>query len=254
MKTSPWTSVLSVATAIALLASLAHAAEPDTKQPAAQPDTDKSATAAPPFTYKAPLRGAPATRVGGGTRSVDAKLVTLSVLAPNETGYTLRDKPTIYWYVSETVTNPVELTITSTASLQDAATPALEITLKPPINQGVHALRLEDHGVVLKPGVEYQWFVAVVSNSAQRSNDVIAGGSIKRVADSDGVQAKLKQAPQARWPAVYAEGGIWYDAIDHLSKLISADPANRQLRQQRAALLEQVGLREAAAFDRGAGR
>jgi hypothetical protein len=127
----------------------------------------------------------------------------------------------------------VELTLTTTEPLKDAVPTTLELTLQPPIAQGVHALRLGDHGVTLKPGVEYQWFVAVVSNPAQRSNDVVAGGGIKRIAPADAVG-----------------DGVWYDALDQLSQQISANPADARLRQQRAALLEQVGLREAAAFDR----
>jgi hypothetical protein len=230
-------TLLAITSASALLAFAAYAADADKKELIAQADTEKPANESATFTYKPPLRGAPATRVGGGTRSVGAKSLTLSVLAPNETGYTTRDMPTIYWYVSETINRPVEVTLTTTEPLRDAATPALEITLQPPISRGVHALRLEDHGVVLKPGVEYQWFVAVVSNTAQRSSDIVAGGSIQRIAQADAV-----------------EGGIWYDAIDQLSKLISADPGNGKLRQQRAALLEQVGLREAATFDRSLAR
>ncbi|HUG77182.1 MAG TPA: DUF928 domain-containing protein [Burkholderiales bacterium] len=252
MKTSRSTSILGLTAALALAASALHAAAPAPKQKTAQLDAG-SATAAPPFSYKPPLRGAPATRVGGGTRSLGARLMTLNVIAPNETGYTTRDKPTIYWYVSEALDKPVELAITSTASLQEASTPALEIMLKPPIEKGFHAVRLEDHGVALKPGVEYQWVVAVVGNSAQRSGDVIAGGSIKRV-EGGAVLERLKLAPRAHWPALYAESGIWYDAIDDLSRLISAEPDNRRLREQRAALLEQVGLREAAEFDRAAER
>ncbi len=254
MKTALTISVVGAATALALLASPAAAEERNTKAAAGGSTESKTETAAPPITYKAPQRGAPATRVGGGTRSVDMKVAGLSVLAPNETGYTTREKPTIYWFVSETLTSPVELTITSTASLQDAATPALEITLQPPIAKGLHALALEAHGVVLKPGVEYQWFVAVVSNAAQRSNDVIAGGSIKRIAQSETVQTRLKETAPANRPALYAGEGLWYDAIEDLSKLISADPGNRRLREQRAALLEQVGLGDVAAYDRAAGR
>jgi hypothetical protein len=200
-------------------------------------------------TYKPPLRGAPLTRVGGGTRSAGSALA-VNVLAPSDTGLTTQEKPTIYWFASQPVDKPVELTITSTESLKDAATPVLEITLQPPLAKGIHAFRLADHGVALKPGVEYQWFVAVVRNPAQRSNDVLAGGTIKRVTDSQ-VPAQLKQASPTQLPALYAEAGIWYDAIDQLSKQISADQSNRQLRERRAALLEQVGLREAAAFDRG---
>jgi hypothetical protein len=254
MKTSVSTLLLGAAAAAALVASTTYAKEPEAKKPTGQTEEQKptATTAAAPFTFKPPMRGAPTTRVGGGTRSAGAVL-TLNVLAPGETGYTIQEKPTIYWYVSEPVTNPVELTITSTASLQEAATPAFELTLNPPIGKGFHALKLADHGVALKTGVEYQWFVALVRNPAQRSNDAIAGGTIKRVADSEAVQPKLKQTSPAQWPAIYAAAGIWYDAIDQLSKQISADPANRQLREQRAALLEQVGLREAAAFDRSGG-
>jgi len=202
--------------------------------------------------YKPPMRGAPSTRVGGGSRSAGFTL-RVNVLAPSETGYTLQDKPTIYWFASDAIDSPVELTVTSTESLRAASKPLLEITLKPPLAKGVHALRLADHGVTLTPGIEYQWFVAVVRNPAQRSNDVLAGGTIKRVAADAAVQSRLQQTSQAQWPTVYAEAGIWYDAIDQLSKQISADRNNRQLREQRAALLEQVGLRDAAAFDRGAG-
>ena len=212
-------------------------------------ERDEASSAAKSVTYKPPMRGAPVTRVGGGTRGIGNTL-SVNVLAPSDTGYTTQEKPTIYWYASQPIDKPVELAITSTASLQEAATPVLEITLQPPLAKGIHAFRLADHGVALKPGVEYQWFVAVVRNPAQRSNDVLAGGTIKRVEDS-AAQAQIKQAPPAQWPALYAEAGIWYDAIDQLSRQISADEANRQLRERRAALLEEVGLREAAAFDRG---
>jgi len=215
-----------------------------------QKKDETSAVAA--IAYKAPLRGAPATRIGGGTRSVGTKPMTVLVLAPNETGYTTHDKPTLYWYVSQPLEHPVELTLISLESLDAASKPAVELKLNPPTRPGVHPLSLAEHNIVLKPGVEYQWFVAAVSNPSQRSNDVVAGGTIKRVAESDAVHARLKDVSAAGRPALYAGEGIWYDAIDELSKQISAQPNNRQLRESRAALLEQVGLAEAAAFDRAA--
>ena len=245
--------VLAALAALAVSGSIG-AAPPVQRQQIAQAPAEakKGETPMAAITYNAPLRGAPATRVGGGTRSAATKSVQLSVLAPSDTGYTTRDKPTIYWYVSETLQKPVELTITSNESLEAASKPAFELTLQPPIARGVHALSLEQHGVVLKPGVEYQWFVALVGNVAQRSNDVIAGGTIKRVAETDSVRSRVKEASLASRPALYASAGIWYDAVDELSRLITAQPENRELRAQRAALLEQVGLTEAAAFDRAA--
>ncbi len=256
------TALLSIIAAIALPTLPAYAADaPAAKQKVAAKQmvaakhkvAAKQKVAAKPtlFSYKVPLRGAPATRVGGGTRSAGASAMTLKVLAPIETGYTVQARPTIYWYVSETITNPVEITITGTGSLEEAAVPLLEITLQAPIMQGIHALRLEEHELSLKPDVEYQWFVAVVKNPDQRSDDLIAGGSIKRVAATQDVQVKLNESGQAMRAAIYAESGIWYDAIDQLSKQIVSNPANRDLHEQRAALLEQVGLGAAAAYDRG---
>lgn len=245
MKTSLTT--LLIATSLGALP--AHASDTEKKQMVAQTDSEKTASEAAAVTYRPPLRGAPATRVGGGTRSIGPQTFTLSVLAPNETGLTTRAEPTVYWYVSEPLTHPVEFVVTTAEPLKDATPPALEITLQPPIAKGVHALRLGDHGVKLKPGVEYQWFVAVVNNPAQRSNDIVAGGAIQRI-DNSVVEGRMKQSPSARRAAVYAESGIWYDALEELSREINANPADARLRQQRAALLEQVGLREAAAFDR----
>lgn len=243
MKTLISVSTLAAFAAFTLGASAVLAADNDSGKPASGPAL---------FSYKAPMRGAPATRVGGGTRGAPTEGVKVSVLAPQQTGYTVQAGPTIYWYLSKSVDKPAELTVNSTASLQAAATPALDITLKPPLSKGIHALRLADHGVTLKPGVQYQWFVAVVSNPKQRADDVLAGGSIERVADSATLQAKLEKTPKAQWAAVYAESGIWYDAIETLSKRISAEPNNRTLHAQRAALLEQVGLDDAAAYDRAA--
>jgi hypothetical protein len=245
-------SLIALATA-ALWVVAAHASDAEKKKVVAQVDTDKPSSEAQSFSYRPPLRGAPATRVGGGTRSIGSRPLTVSALAPNETGFTLRAQPTIYWYVSEALSSPVELTLSTTDPLKDAANPSLEIMLQPPLAKGMHALRLSEHGIALKPGVEYQWFVAVVANPAQRSGDVVAGGAIKRV-DADAVQIRLKEAPRSRWPAVYAEGGIWYDAIEELSREISANPGDARLLRQRAALLEQVGLREAAAYDRESAR
>lgn len=239
---------LGFATAVILLGLSAYAFGGSDEQAASTKKSAsvKSASAAPILSYKPPLRGAPKTRVGGGTRSSSYELLTLSVLAPNHAGHTIQEKPTFYWYVSRPVNHSVEFTITT----EEVIEPLLEVNLDPPIQTGIHALRLDDHGVSLESDVEYQWFVAVVRNPDQRSNDILAGGSIKRVALSQAVQARLDEAGQTDWPSVYAESGLWYDAVDGISKLIDTDPASLTLREQRASLFDQVGLVEAAAYDR----
>lgn len=200
----------------------------------------------PILTYTPPLRGAPATRVGGGTRNSNYELLTLTAIAPNHVGQTVSKTPTLYWYVSKAINLPVEMTI----SLEGAVEPVLETTLPAPIQRGIHPVRLEDHGVHLQRGLEYQWFVAVVRDPDQRSKDILAGGSVKRVDMPSELQAQLDAVDQGQRASVLSEAGIWYDAIARISSLIDAAPADRLLREQRASLLDQVGLVEAAAHDR----
>lgn len=198
-------------------------------------------------TYKPPLRGAPASRVGGGSRGADSGAAPrIAVLAPDHTGYTTQEQPNLYWYLSKPVATRLEITVINDQSVQ----PLLEQKLETPSQAGIQRLRLKDFGIRLKPGIEYRWFVGLVADPQQRSNDVIASGTIQRNEPTPALLAKLAKAGKPGIPFVYAEEGIWYDAITSISELIAANPKDAALRQQRAALLEQAGLDEAAGFDK----
>ena len=129
----------------------------------------------------------------------------------------------------------------------DAIQPLLELELQPPFDAGIHELSLDAAGVRLDTGKEYQWFVAIVKDPTRRSSDIVAGGAIKRVEPSAMLRSRLAQAQREELPLIYATEGIWYDAIGSLSQQIDTDTG--MLRQQRVALLEQVGLTEAASYD-----
>ena len=200
------------------------------------------------FAYQPPMRGSASSgRVGGGTRgTADGPSVTLEVLVPDHTGLTVSAQPTLYWFVSQRIETDAELTIVDDTSVD----PLLELKLTPPIEPGIHALSLQEHGVQLEPNVPYQWFVAVVVDPSQRSFDVIAGGEIERVAQTSELASQLRSVATQETPQAYAEAGIWYDALDGLSTQIGNSPNDAGLRQQRAALLDQVGLPGAAAYER----
>jgi hypothetical protein len=196
--------------------------------------------------YKPPLRGSPGGRVGGGTRGASLEApVSLSVLVPDHVGITLKNQPHLYWFISRKTTHPIEVTITE----KDAVKPVLEARLKPLEKAGFQCIRLEDHGVQLRQNVPYKWFVAVVTDPDRRSRDILSGGMIEVLSPSADLSARLSQTPKAKQPFVLAEEGVWYDALAGLSDRIDASPKNLSLRKQRAALLDQVGLNEAAEFD-----
>jgi hypothetical protein len=168
----------------------------------------------------------------------------LSVLAPDHTGLTLQEQPVVFWYLSQSVSTPIEFTV-----IDDGIKPVIETTLQPPFRPGVQRISLADVGLRLTTGKAYQWFVAVVVDPERRSKDLLAGGTIERVEAPDALGSQLSHVDQLDTPRLYAEAGLWYDAIAAISDLIEAAPHDPGFRQQRAALLEQAGLPEIVKYD-----
>ena len=188
------------------------------------------------------MLGAPATRVGGASRGGPDNGLTLNVLAPESTGLTRRAQPTLYWYSSKSLTTPLEFSLNDDHSIK----PLVEMKLNA-AQPGIHALHLT---YPLKTGVEYQWAIAAVADPNQRASDLIAGGTIQRVEPIPAFAAQLDNARPHEQVLLYAEQGFWYDALAVLSEQIDANPADHHLREQRVALLEQVGLNAVAWQDR----
>ena len=205
--------------------------------------------------YKPLVKGAPNTRIGGGSRGsrgsrgINDSVSILSVLAPNHTGYTLDSQPTIYWSISKLVDKPIKLTMAYT-DFTLGTEPVIETEIKMPKNTGIQAIDLNkiDWKIPNKsliPQVEYQWSIAIMMDEQQSSNDIVASGTIERVSQSlaDKVTAKItKETDKKKQVVIYAENGMWYDAIDQLSKLIAQYPNDQKLQHQRAGLLKEVGL------------
>lgn len=205
------------------------------------------AETSPPL-YVPPSRGMPSGRVGGGTRGALAELPTLLAVAPSHIGLTVEESPTLYWFLSEDSTVPAEFAL----SEPDSIDPILEFDIPAPVKAGMHAVRLSERGVVLQPGTRYRWFVSLVPDAARRSKDVSAGGVIDRIRPGEQLRAQLEEADPSQLGHVYARNGLWYDALTFLSGWIERYPEETRLRTQRAALLEQVDLDEAAAWERRA--
>jgi hypothetical protein len=195
-----------------------------------------------------PNRGSPFTRLGGATRGAGTDdLPRIEALVPEEAGWTLEEQPVLYWYLSE----PTDLRVDLVVMRVDPMETLLETALPLPHGAGIQRIRLANHGVKLEPGVSYQWLVKLVPDASDRSYDRTVGGGLERVTPSPELQQKLGE-PSASRPHALAEAGIWYDAIDSLSQQIDAAPGNRALWNQRAALLEQVGLPEVALSEKAA--
>jgi len=200
-----------------------------------------------PVVYQPPRGiGSPSAgrRVGGGTRGTNKSIPILSVLAPGHTGQTVREQPDLYWFASDVVTNPVELTLT----LEKGDAPLLEKRLQAPTKAGIQRVRLADYGVKLVPGERYIWSIALVFDPKRRSKDIIAMGAIERVERAD-MNPALTTAPTTDAFYRFAADGLWYDAVMVISEMIETAPADLVLRKHRVDLLDQVDLPEVGNFD-----
>jgi hypothetical protein len=175
-------------------------------------------------------RGAPAARTGGASRSAGQALVVLAwVPEIDEAALTLSAHPSLYWSLSAATPHAVNLTLVD----PEAIDPILDVTLPGPFTAGVQVTALAEHGVELAIDERYEWFVAVVQDPGRRSADIIARGSVRRVADPE-LEGRVAGAGPAQAARVLAEEGIWYETLDAVSR--EASPADR------SALLSQVGL------------
>jgi hypothetical protein len=197
------------------------------------------------FSYRPPMRGAPASRVGGASRGIGDATLELSVLAPDHTGLTTKSQPTLYWYLSKPVNARLDVTVTNDEEID----PLLEKTIGIPESGGIQRLDLATAGTRLEPGIEYRWFVSITPDEEQRSNDIVASGTIEYTAPDADLERRVAGADEREQAALFAENGMWYDAIDSLSRAIERNPDDASLRALRAAMLEQVGLNSVAAYD-----
>ena len=230
-----WLMVLLVC-ALAPVAVTAEEASQSKKAESAATREVPAGAAQPVPVYKPPLRGKPRARIGGGVRSATADWPSLFVLVPEHTGQTISAQPSLFWYVDGPVPEGVPLMFT----VFDDTTvePLVETELPRPERPGIQRIDLAQHGVRLERGTEYEWTVALVIDPEQRSSDIVAAGWIDRIEPPSALGAG-EGASGAR---IYAEQGLWYDALAAASDAIRADPADVGLRASREALLRQVGL------------
>ena len=205
-----------------------------------QNETKALPSAVMPF-YQPPKGAIPGGRLKGRGRS-GKDLPVIQVLAPNHVGMTRRKQPTLYWYLSNLTTYPIEFTLVDSRTIS----PVVETRLARPTEAGVQQIRLRDYGISLDVDVPYRWFVAVVADPSNPSKDITAGGIIERVPYLTGI---IINAANEEDPVELAKAGLWYDAVQAISAKIEASPEDPFYKQQRAFLMQQVGLSEIAEYD-----
>jgi len=185
--------------------------------------------------YVPPRRGQPRARVGGGVRGPGTSLPTIQALVPDHVALTARSQPAFLWHLDSPP--PESASLLFTIIDDEAIDPLVSVTLENPTKPGVQRIDLSNYSVQLETGREYQWSVALVTDFAHRSRDIVTFGWIEHVesaesaagSSSSSSRASGSDAPRGE-AAALASAGFWYDTVDAASSA------------ERAALLDQVGL------------
>jgi hypothetical protein len=196
--------------------------------------------------YKPPLRGAPADRVGGGTRGIGSEEVPqVVVLAPDHPGLTIQPRPSLFWYISRPTSRRVDFTLKD----EQTGVTVLTANLPSPQAAGIQRIDLSRFEVELAVGKDYRWIVNVVLDPNRPSRDIYSAGIVRRTEGPKFPAEKNEGGDKILAAAWYAGEGLWYDALEAVGEAVDEAPSDKIYRNVRASLLDQVGLCQAARFE-----
>jgi len=196
--------------------------------------------------YQPPKKLTPRARVGGGFRGTDGKEPEIQALVPDHVGLTVKQAPSLNWFLSKPTSLPLRFTLADIRSVK----PLHEGPIPTPKQEGVQSLDLKELGLKLEPDVQYRWYISAIRNPDSPSQDIVTGGVIERCEFSTClVEMEVDLSCDRDSVRRNAVRGFWYDSMSCLCDLIKANQQDASLRRMRAALLKQVGLNSVAEWD-----
>ena len=199
------------------------------------------------FRYVPPKRGNPKSTQATGSRGCNQvqSPVSLTLLVPKDhDGLTTSSHPTFFWHVSA----PVQMAFTLTQ--RGVVQPLWEQQIQPPA-AGIVQLEMSSNLPELLPGKEYRWSVTLLCNRERPSANPFVQTWIERIPTTSSLTQQLAAAPTDRDRAsIYAQAGLWYDALAAISAAHTANPKDVSILEERLLLLDSVGLERVAAQER----
>jgi hypothetical protein len=170
--------------------------------------------------------------------------VSLTALVPqNKIGRTVSDYPTFFFYLPEIEAELGEFILEDESGnqiyQQDLTISNLPgvIGVSIPANTNVPPLEV---------GKNYTWKFTVVCDPEDRSSDLLESGIVRRVELSADILSQLENADPRQKTFIYAENGIWQDALSTLAAARRANPNEPVFQTDWESLLDSVTLGEIA--------
>lgn len=209
---------------------------------------DTPPKAMPKSRYVPPARRPPkstqATISRGCAESGAFQPVSLTLLVPNDhDGLTTSGHPTFFWYATASI--PMTFTLTEPGTVQ----PLLEQQVRP--QAGIVQFKMPQNLPELVSGRDYRWSVTLVCNPERPSANAFIQTWIKRVPTTPELSQQIAATSSERDRSlIYAQAGLWYDALEAISTAHSTYPNDKSLLEERLLLLDQAGLSQVATQER----
>ncbi|MDZ7951337.1 DUF928 domain-containing protein [Nostoc sp. DedQUE09] len=167
------------------------------------------------------------------------KQINKSIIGTVE-GLTTLERPTFWFYIPYTK----DLSNSSAEfSLQDSAeNDVYRNAIALPSEPSIIGISLPSTAL-LEVGKTYRWYLKVRCNQKTASIPVYVEGDIKRINLEDRVVQQLQAAKEPRQKIIiYAEKGIWFDALDMLAQIRISNYNDTSIEKDWQSLLQSVNL------------
>lgn len=191
--------------------------------------------------FKPPKRADPPPSAGGSTRGsscLKGNKPLTSLLPPNKLGLTLAERPTFFWFVPESSVKTAKFLLLT----DNNEKVVYETTLTLPNKPGIISFTLPNTAPELAVGKSYHWYLTVVCNSLDSSINPWVDGWVERTQAEARLSENLAKANPQKLPSLYAEAGIWHDALATSVQLRRNDPKNLRARINWWTFLKSVKL------------
>ncbi|MDZ7962615.1 MAG: DUF928 domain-containing protein [Aulosira sp. DedQUE10] len=209
-----------------------------------------------------PDRGAPGNRGEGASRGGCTALgLPLTALVPSYEkrlsqdagentitqvwGLTSVEQPSFWFYVpyNQSFIGAIEFVLQN-----DKNKTIYRTAVAVPPEPGIVRVQLQNTPTILENKKPYHWFfkVRVACDPKQPAKLDYVEGWVQRVNLDVALRDRLKQSSPQQQAAIYAEKGLWHDALTKLAELRLANPQNSELTEDWKSLLKVIELENLA--------
>jgi hypothetical protein len=188
----------------------------------------------------------PGNRQPGGTRpdcGTDLKPPLTALVPQSKQGLsqelTVSAYPTFHWYMPQNNNHPVAQFVLYKVTRLEPVIEEVEVfstKFQIPQRAGVASLKLPVEAMVpaLAVGQDYRWQIQLLCLDQDEEYVVnqFVEGWITRVQPSTDLTRRLNHAAPADRIDIFAEAGLWYDALTQLTTLHRSKPQDQRLKQE----------------------